>query len=114
MKIEQRLKLARENANYTQTELGEKIGKSKGSIIAYEKDASGISLKAAMAIASVTDKTIEWIANGSIKEENSDSELARLFKEVSVLDPVNIQKIQEVIEAMLLKAHATKYTSSGY
>lgn len=113
MSIEIRLKLAREDAKLSQSELAKIIGISTASICRYEKTIQGMPITALMKIAQATNQSIEWLTYGAVKEENKEIKLAKLLDKLKNHDQETIDEAINLIEIVIMKSQQQKLKKIG-
>jgi len=79
-----RLEQIRTTLDLTQTEMGEKLGKGKGSISKYENGDASPPLATLLKYAEIGGTTLDWIFTG---KKHSDSDTTETTRPVIICDP---------------------------
>jgi len=110
MAFGKRLVAARKARGLTQEGLADLVGLTKLQIYRYERGSSQPTLDALKKIAQALSVTIDELVfeNG---ERQPDQELLLLFEGVSRLDPDEKKLIKDLIEGVMLKHDAKRWTS---
>lgn len=112
MAFAKRLAAARKGRGLTQEGLAELAGLTKLQIHRYERGTSQPSLEALKKLAKALSLTIDELVFED-GERQPDQELMLLFEGVSRLTPEEKRLIKELIEGVLLKHDAKRWTAAG-
>lgn len=104
MNLEERLKVAREEARISQEKLGELIGVTKQTIQRYEKNAGGIPLNKLIKIGEVTQVSLNWLIHGDQKVVTKNEKIALLAQKIERVDKETLEEIIKIAEAIMLRS----------
>jgi len=111
MSIGQRVKIAREDARMSQSELGEKIGVTKQTIHRHEKNGKGIPIESLIKISIETNTDTQWLIHGEAKEIKTEVKMAQLLRKIENEEQETINEIIQMAELILLKHHTMRIAS---
>ena len=107
MAIASRIKQLRQESQWTQAELAEKMGIKQKQISAYERGINSPSTDVLIKLAEVFDVTLDYLAfetKGSMGKLNiQDRELLRRFEMVDTLSEREKNLAKEILDLVILK-----------
>jgi transcriptional regulator with XRE-family HTH domain len=112
MAFGKRLATARKARGHTQEGLAKLVGLTKLQIHRYERGTSQPTMDALKKIAQALSMSIDELAFED-GERKPDQELLLLFEGVSRLDPDEKRLIKELIEGVMLKHDAKRWTNAA-
>lgn len=111
MSIGEKIKAAREAANMTQEELGQKCGTTKQSIYKYENGiVTNIPLDRIEKIASITGVSASYLMNWENEKPTAenDDELSKFLQRLRALPPERLKAVEQFIDFQFLQSNQSQ------
>lgn len=117
MTITERIKLLRQEHNWTQAELAERLGIHQKQVSAYERGVNLPSTDILIKLAGVFDVTLDYLAfetkGVSGKFNIQDRELLRRFEMVDTLSEPEKNLAKEILDLVILKHRFQELAGTG-
>ena len=102
--VNERLRLARENAGLSQGQVAKKLSMSRPTITEMEAGRRKVTAEEVGSLASIYDVSVEWLVNGTEKGSESDGRLQLAARGLASLRPDDLDKVLRVLKTMRRKS----------
>lgn len=117
MDIHNRIKRLRQERNWTQGELAQKIGIQQKQISAYERGVNFPSTEVLLKLAEIFDVSLDYLAfdkaNTASKVHVKDRELLRFFEIIDQMEESEKKTVKEMLNLVVIKQKVKELSGVG-
>jgi len=100
MSIAERLREAREIAGLSQGQVAKRLGMHRPTISEIEAGRRKVAAEEIDLFASLYDVSVEWIVNGSVKDEAADARMLMAARELSKMSDQDLDRLMNMLRML--------------